>query len=116
MRAELVNLVAGLRAIHGVSDLSMTTNGQRLMELAGPLRESGLDRVTVSMDSLEPEKFRRITRTGDLAAVMRGLDRAEDVGFEAAEDQLCHHAGRERRRGGGFCTDDLGAGGDGAVY
>ena len=81
LRHGLVDLVWMLRRIDGVQDLSLTTNGQRLADLAGPLRESGLDRVTVSIDSLRPERFRRITRTGDLAAVLAGLDRAEDVGF-----------------------------------
>jgi cyclic pyranopterin phosphate synthase len=47
------------------------------------MRESGLDRVTVSIDSLRPDRFKRITRTGDLPTVLRGLDRAEDVGLRA---------------------------------
>jgi cyclic pyranopterin phosphate synthase len=81
VRSGLVDLVRMLRAVRGVEDLSLTTNGQRLQDLAGPLRESGLDRVTVSIDSLKPDRFKRITRTGDLDAVMRGLDRAEEVGF-----------------------------------
>jgi cyclic pyranopterin phosphate synthase len=70
-----------LRRIEGIEDLSLTTNGMLLEGLAIPLRESGLDRVTVSVDSLDPDRFRRITRTGDLATVLRGLDRCEDAGF-----------------------------------
>src|SRR3954452_3013734 len=81
VRHGLVDLVRMLAGIDGVDDLSLTTNGFALEDLALPLKEAGLDRVTVSMDSLDPAKFKRITRTGDLAAVMRGLDRAEDVGF-----------------------------------
>ncbi|MEM6315481.1 MAG: radical SAM protein, partial [Planctomycetota bacterium] len=65
----------------GIADLSMTTNGFALAEHARSLRDAGLDRVTVSMDSLEPEKFRRITRTGDLTMVRRGIDAALDVGL-----------------------------------
>jgi cyclic pyranopterin phosphate synthase len=53
----------------------------RLFDLAGPLKVAGLDGVTVSIDSLRPERFRTITRTGDLHAVLRGLDRAHDVGL-----------------------------------
>jgi GTP 3',8-cyclase len=83
VRNGLCDLVAMLKRIEGVEDLSLTTNGQRLAELAGPLREAGLDRVTVSIDSLNPDKFRRITRTGDLRKVLDGLDRAERVGFDA---------------------------------
>jgi len=83
VRHGLVDLVAMLRRIPGIEDLSLTTNGQRMLELANPLREAGLDRVTISLDSLQPEKFRRITRTGDLKQVMAGLDRCEDVGFDS---------------------------------
>jgi len=83
VRYGFVDLVGQLAAIPGVDDLSLTTNGQLLEHLAQPLREAGLHRITVSLDSLQPDRFRRITRTGDLAAVLRGLDRAEDVGFHA---------------------------------
>lgn len=83
VRHALVDLVAMLRRVAGVEDLSLTTNGMRLVELAGPLRESGLDRITVSVDSLRPDRFRRITRTGDLATVLAGLGRCEAVGFRS---------------------------------
>jgi len=81
IRHGITDLVRMLRAVPGIEDLSLTTNAFVLEDLALPLKESGLDRVTVSIDSLQPERFRRITRTGDLATVMRGLDRAEDVGL-----------------------------------
>ena len=81
VRRGLVDLVAMLRRVNGIEDLSLTTNGLLLEDLAGPLKESGLDRVTVSIDSLRADRFKQITRTGDLAMVMRGLDRAEDVGL-----------------------------------
>jgi cyclic pyranopterin phosphate synthase len=83
VRHGIVDLVARLRRIDGIEDLSLTTNGQRLLDLAGPLKESGLDRITVSIDSLNAEKFRRITRAGILRDVLAGLDRAEDVGFKS---------------------------------
>src|SRR5439155_11401175 len=81
VRHGLTDLVRMLRRIDGIEDLSLTTNGMLLEDLAIPLRESGLDRVTVSIDSLKPDRFRQITRTGDLATVMRGLDRCEDAGY-----------------------------------
>ncbi len=81
LRHGIVDLVRMLRSIEGAEDLSLTTNGFLLEDLALPLKESGLDRVTVSIDSLRPDRFRQITRTGDLATVLRGLDRAEDVGL-----------------------------------
>jgi cyclic pyranopterin phosphate synthase len=85
VRHGLVDLVRLLRAVPGVQDLSLTTNGQLLEHLAQPLKEAGLDRLTVSLDSLRPERFQRITRTGDLAAVLCGLDRATAVGFTATK-------------------------------
>ncbi len=82
VRHGIVDLVGKLGRIPGVQDLSLTTNGFCLGDLAEPLKQAGLDRVTISMDSLNPDKFRRITRTGDLSTVMRGLRRAIDAGFE----------------------------------
>ncbi|MDQ3440530.1 MAG: GTP 3',8-cyclase MoaA [Planctomycetota bacterium] len=83
IRHGITDLVRMLRKVNGIEDLSLTTNGFLLEELAQPLLEAGLDRVTVSIDSLKPDRFRRITRTGDLAAVLRGLDRAEAVGLRS---------------------------------
>ncbi len=81
VRHGIVDLVRMIRRIDGIDDLSLTTNGMLLEDVAQPLLESGLDRITVSMDSLKPDRFKRITRTGDLRTVMRGLNRCEDVGF-----------------------------------
>lgn len=81
VRHGIIELARLLRRIDGVEDLSLTTNGMLLPDLARPLKEAGLDRITISLDSLRPERFRRITRTGDLATVMRGIDRCEEVGF-----------------------------------
>jgi len=81
VRSALPDLVGMLRRINGVEDLSLTTNGMRLLDLAGALREAGLDRVTISIDSLRPQRFRQITRTGDLPTVLRGMDRAGAVGL-----------------------------------
>jgi len=86
LRPGLAGLVRSFRhEIDGLEDLSMTTNGFLLEKLAVPLRDAGLDRVTVSIDSLKPDRFRRITRTGDLIAVLRGLDRAVAAGFESVK-------------------------------
>jgi cyclic pyranopterin phosphate synthase len=82
VRHGIVDLVRMLRKVDRIEDLSLTTNGMLMGDLAGPLKESGLDRVTVSVDSLRPERFKQITRTGDLAMVLRGLDRCEEVGLE----------------------------------
>jgi GTP 3',8-cyclase len=74
---ERVRFVASL----GFDDLALTTNGTRLARLAQPLREAGLQRLTVSLDSLVPERFWRITRGGRLDRVLAGIDAALRAGF-----------------------------------
>jgi GTP 3',8-cyclase len=81
VRNGLCDLVMMLRRINGIEDLSLTTNGMRLADLAHPLKQAGLDRLTVSIDSLHADRFKQITRTGDLAQVIKGLDAAEDAGL-----------------------------------
>lgn len=63
------------------SDVVMTTNGARLSQFAVPLKAAGLSRINISLDSLDPQQFRDITRTGDLADVLRGIEAAQQVGF-----------------------------------
>ena len=75
---ELVAFVASL----GVEDLALTTNATRLAGLARPLRDAGLARLTVSVDSLVPERFWRITRGGRLDRVLEGLDAGLAAGFD----------------------------------
>jgi len=81
VRREVPTLVRALRALPGLRDLSLTTNGVRLPELAGELYEAGLRRINVSLDSLDREKFQQITRRDFLDRVLAGLDEAERVGF-----------------------------------
>ncbi len=80
-RADLPVLVRILRGFSGVSELSMTTNGSLLDEHAEALRRAGLDRLTVSLDTLDPHRFREITRGGDLARVWAGIAAARRAGF-----------------------------------
>lgn len=81
VRQGIVTLVCVLSEIPGISDISITTNGLLLPGLARPLCEAGLDRVNVSLDTLRPERFRKITRRGDLKSVLAGLKAIEDVGL-----------------------------------
>ncbi len=81
VRRGVVELVRAIRAIPGIRRVAMTTNGLKLAELARPLAEAGLDQVNISIDSLNPEKFRRITRRGDLEKVWRGIEAAEAAGL-----------------------------------
>jgi cyclic pyranopterin phosphate synthase len=81
VRPNLVALVRRIAAIPGIADLAMTTNGIRLAALAGPLAAAGLGRVNVSLDSLDAEKFRKITRWGNVDDVLAGLAAAEAAGL-----------------------------------
>jgi len=80
VRRGLVGFLTSLGEI-GLEDISLTTNGILLESLAEPIRKAGVGRINVSLDSLDPEKYSRITRGGDLAAVLRGLDQADRAGF-----------------------------------
>jgi cyclic pyranopterin phosphate synthase len=85
IRRGLVELVQQLTAIRSANgellEVVMTTNGETLAELARPLRDAGLAGLTVSLDSLDPQRFAAITRRGDLSAVLAGLEAARDAGF-----------------------------------
>ena len=81
VRKGVVNLVGWLSQLEGIEDLSMTTNGILLSELAKPLYEAGLKRINVSMDSLKPDRFREITRGGELSSLIRGIEKANEVGM-----------------------------------
>jgi cyclic pyranopterin phosphate synthase len=78
VRADVVDVVGRLAKL-GVHDLSMTTNGTRLVKLAEPLRAAGLQRVNVSVDSLRPDRFAAITRRDVLPKVLDGLAAAADA-------------------------------------
>jgi len=81
VRYDIVRLVEMLSAIGGIDDLSMTTNGLLLARLALPLRQAGLRRVNVSLDTMDPVKYRQITRTGNLEQVLAGIEAAEKAGL-----------------------------------
>ena len=81
VRKNLAFLVSSLRAIPGIEDLSLTTNGILLGQHAKTLADAGLDRVNISIDSFRPERYREITRGGDLDAVLRGIQAAEQAGL-----------------------------------
>ena len=77
---ELLTIVRGIRAA-GITRISMTTNGLRLAELAAPLKQAGLERVNVSVDTLDPDRFHRVTRWGHLDKVLDGVRAAEAAGL-----------------------------------
>lgn len=81
IRANVVELVRQMKAIQGVENLTMTTNGVLLKKLARPLAEAGLQRVNISLDTLAPQRFRHLTRWGSLEDVWEGINAAEAAGL-----------------------------------
>lgn len=81
LRKNIVGLVNLLEAIPGLRELALTTNGLLLKDLAGPLREAGLDRVNVSLDTLKKDVFKKITGAAGLEKVWAGIEAALAAGF-----------------------------------
>ncbi len=80
-RKGIVDLVRMIASVPGIEDLAMTTNGVLLPTFAYKLKEAGLKRVNVSLDTLKPERFRRITRVGNLEDVLKGIEEARKAGL-----------------------------------
>ena len=81
VRPGLPDLVRMLAIIPGIDDLALTTNGVLLESMAAPLKAAGLRRVNVSLDTLQPDRFARVTRGGHLERVLQGLQAAEAAGL-----------------------------------
>ena len=81
VRANIVDIVRGISSTEGIRSVSMTTNGLLLKKLAQPLADAGLQRVNVSIDTLDPAKFKRLTRWGKLDEVWDGILAAEKAGL-----------------------------------
>ena len=82
IRPGIVDLCRNIAALPGLRELVMTSNGSQLVKLAKPLADAGVKRLNISLDSLDPGKFRGITRTGSLRQVLDGIEAARDAGFE----------------------------------
>jgi cyclic pyranopterin phosphate synthase len=81
VRKGLVNLVQMIASKPGIRDLGMTTNGQLLEQFATPLKEAGLHRINISLDTLNPEKYREITLGGDIEKVLAGIEASVKAGL-----------------------------------
>jgi len=81
VRADLPKLIKMLSQVGGIEELSLTTNGAFLKKYALELKQAGLSRVNVSLDTLKPDKFQYITRLGKLEAVLEGIEAAKEAGF-----------------------------------
>ncbi|HEY0555210.1 MAG TPA: GTP 3',8-cyclase MoaA [Thermoanaerobaculia bacterium] len=82
VRKDLLEIVRRLKALPGLENLALSTNGTELARLAPALKAAGVDRVNISVDSLDPARFREITRRGDLDEVWRGVEAALAAGMD----------------------------------
>jgi cyclic pyranopterin phosphate synthase len=82
VRNNILWLFEKLGRLPGLKELVLTTNGSQLERLAPALKAAGVKRINISLDSLRPERFRRITRVGDLDKVLRGIRAAQAAGFQ----------------------------------
>jgi cyclic pyranopterin phosphate synthase len=82
VRRDLYSLVAAISRIEGIADLAMSTNGVLLAQNASDLARSGLMRVNVSLDTVDPERYRYLTRGGEVNRVLEGIEAARSAGLE----------------------------------
>lgn len=82
VKRGIVKLCDAISAIEGVEELCITTNGTLLPKFGKELREAGVSRVNISLDTLDPDKYREITRVGELSEALTGIDAAFEAGFD----------------------------------
>ena len=82
IKKNIVSICQRASAVPGIQEVCITTNGTLLPELAKPLRDAGVSRVNISLDTLDPEKFRYISRVGELDQAVAGIRAALDAGFD----------------------------------
>ena len=110
VRHGVIGLLEALGRLPGLEELVLTTNGSQLPRHAAAIRRAGVRRVNISLDSLRPERFRRMTRRGELACVLAGIEAAQAAGFERIklntvilggfnQDEVCGLAEFAGRRG-----------------
>lgn len=81
IRRDILKLVSSLAALPGLDELTMTTNGMLLPTMAQPLKEAGIARLNISIDSLKADRFKQLTRVGELDQVLQGVRAAKAAGF-----------------------------------
>lgn len=108
VRKGVIRLIQGLSRLEGIRDLSMTTNALLLREFSEDLFRAGLKRVNISMDSLDPQKYREITRGGDLKRVWEGIDAARRAGISPIKINMVAISGFNDQEIGDFARLTIG--------
>jgi cyclic pyranopterin phosphate synthase len=89
VKKNIVSICRRAAAVEGIKEVCLTTNGLLLPQLAKSLKEAGVKRLNLSLDTLDPEKYAYITRVGKLDAFRAGLDAALEAGFEKIKLTVC---------------------------
>ncbi len=82
LRKNIISLIRDIKNISGIEEVTLTTNGVLLKNMAKPLKEAGLDRINISIDTLDPIKYKKITRVGNIENVLAGIDAVNEAGFK----------------------------------
>lgn len=82
VRKGLIDIIKYIKEINGIDEICITTNGIKLKQYAKQLKDSGIDRLNISLDTLDANKFHELTRIGNLDDVLSGIEEAKKVGFE----------------------------------
>lgn len=85
LRDDILEIVENAACVEGIESVCLTTNGTRLKESAAKLRERGLDRINLSLDTLDPDHYRKLTRVGKLEDVIEGLNAIREAGFQGTK-------------------------------
>lgn len=83
VRNNVMSLIENIGRLPGLDELLMTTNGSQLAKMANPLRDAGVNRINISLDSLDAGRFKAMTRTGKLEQVLKGVEAAVAAGFDS---------------------------------
>lgn len=81
LRPDILEIASGISSLPGIRQVAITTNASRLAQLSRPLVDAGVSQLNISLDTLKPETFRRISTRGDFDDVLRGIDTAAEAGF-----------------------------------
>ena len=82
VKKDIVQLVSRIKEVNGIEEICLTTNASLLPKYAADLKKAGLDRINISLDTLNPDKFKFITRVGELKDTLAGIDAALNTGFK----------------------------------